>query len=297
MHKTAAIIVTYNPQKNTLINLVEKLASQSCAIFIIDNGSSQRVDTWFSACSGEISIINLDDNLGIAKAQNIGIERAINIFAKYVVFFDQDSDPSISHVEFLVSEAEKLEGSGVHVACLGPKYIDIRRNISAPFTRIEGFRLVRSPPSCEGVIPVDHLISSGSLIPTSTLEKVGGMCEELFIDYVDLEWCERAKYMGFQTFGVSNVVMKHALGDEPIVFLGSAYPARSPLRHYYMFRNAVWIYKQNWPRLNWKLVDALRLFRKYVFYSLFAKPRHTHFFMMSKGIWHGLCGKMGRYKE
>ena len=162
---------------------------------------------------------------------------------------------------------------------------------------MEGLSLVRS--SCGSnadLVPVDHLIASGSVIPLKTLDAVGGMREELFIDYVDLEWCERAKSMGYQTYGVCAAKMEHALGDDPISFMGTAYPARSPLRHYYMFRNAIWMYRQNYVRWNWKVVDSLRLLRKYVFYTLFAKPRHIHFWMMTKGMWHGLIGKMGRYQ-
>jgi rhamnosyltransferase len=67
----------------------------------------------------------------------------------------------------------------------------------------------------------------------------------------------------------------------------------TPLRHYYHFRNAVWLYRQNWVPRNWKWVDGYRLLLKYVFYSLFARPRVTHWRMMTLGIWHGLRGRAG----
>jgi len=41
-------------------------------------------------------------------------------------------------------------------------------------------------------------------------------------------------------------------------------------------------------------VDGSRLCLKYVFYALFAKPRLSHWRMMTLGVWHGLMGKRGR---
>lgn len=295
--KTAAVIVTYQPNEQKLTNLVCKCAAQLDLVLVVDNGSSKPIVAWLAGISPSVTLVSLGDNLGIARAQNIGIERARELVLDYVVLFDQDSDPEPETLPSLISALSDLLKQRKQVACVGPRYVDKRQNNPTPFIRVEGLFLIRT--SCsdqDDVVPVDHLIASGSVIPLRTLDAVGGMQEELFIDYVDLEWCERAKFMGYQTYGVCAAKMEHALGDDPISFLGTAYPARSPLRHYYMFRNAIWMYRQNYVRWNWKVVDGLRLLRKYVFYTLFAKPRHVHLWMMTKGMWHGLIGKMGRYQ-
>ncbi|MFP3422342.1 hypothetical protein R0K19_23515, partial [Bacillus sp. SIMBA_161] len=90
------------------------------------------------------------------------------------------------------------------------------------------------------------------------------------------EWGLRAQARGFQSFGVYSAVMQHQLGDEPIYFRGRYIPVHSPLRHYYHFRNAVWLYRQSWLRSDWKIVDGLRLARKFGFYSLITPPRLKH---------------------
>lgn len=295
--KCASIIVTYNPDQDKLINLVRKCAVQLEQVVIIDNGSSTPVGIWLQGVGGNVALMVLGDNLGIASAQNIGIERARALGFDYVALFDQDSDPEPDTLPNLINALSGLLMQQKHVACVGPRYVDKRQRNPTPFIRVEGLSLVRTLcDSNADLVPVDHLIASGSVIPLKTLDVVGGMKEELFIDYVDLEWCERAKSMGYQTYGVCAAKMEHALGDDPISFMGTAYPARSPLRHYYMFRNAIWMYRQSYVRWNWKFVDSLRLLRKYVFYTMFAKPRHIHFWMMTKGMWHGLIGKMGRYQ-
>lgn len=294
---TAAIIVTYLPDRQKLTNLVRKSAAQLEQVVIVDNGSSMQIDVWLEGFGPNVELIELGDNLGIARAQNIGIDRVRTLGLDYVVLFDQDSDPEPDTLPNLIDALSGLLTQHKQIACVGPRYVDKRQNNPTPFIRVEGLSLVRTSCSCQAdIVPVDHLIASGSVIPLKTLDVVGNMKEELFIDYVDLEWCERAIFMGYQTYGVCAAKMEHALGDDPISFLGTAYPARSPLRHYYMFRNAVWMYRQSYVRWNWKVVDGLRLLRKYVFYTLFAKPRHVHFWMMTKGMWHGLIGKMGRYQ-
>ena len=131
-------------------------------------------------------------------------------------------------------------------------------------------------------------------MPMRALDAVGDMRESLFIDYVDIEWGLRAKSKGFLSFGACGAGMAHDLGDEPFVFFGKKYPHHSALRHYYHFRNAVWMYRQPWLPVHWKLADGWRLLLKYGFYTLFAKPRHQHWWMMTKGVWHGLTDRMGR---
>ena len=291
----AGIVITFHPNQKTLIKLVNALCTQLDHVLVVDNGSPEMVSDWFTGLTN-VEVISLGDNFGIARAQNIGIKRAKELDAKYVALFDQDSDLVPNTIPALLAALSQLQADGKKVACVGPRYIDKRQNNPTPFIRIEGLCLVREAcKELSDTVPVDHLIASGSIIPMITLDAVGGMVEDLFIDYVDLEWCERAKFKGYQTYGVCAAQMEHALGDEPISFMGTSYPARSPLRHYYMFRNAMWVYRQDYVRWNWKVVDGLRLLRKYVFYTLFAKPRSKHFRMMTKGMWHGLIGKMGKY--
>lgn len=291
-----AIVVTYHPNAESLRRLVEAIHNQVLHVLVVDNGSTIDSLNWLSAYPG-VELIALGKNLGIAAAQNRGIQRAREVSAEAVVLFDQDSDPGRGLLPVLYASMRDLKESGKAVACVGPRYFDARQNEPAPFIRIEGCRLKRLQCGAGvDVIPVDHLIASGSLIPVDTLNAVGDMAEALFIDYVDLEWCERALKHGYQSYGVCSVTMAHALGDDPITFMGRPRPARSPLRHYYMMRNAVWMYRQPWPRFGWKVADALRLVRKYVFYSLFAQHRMTHIKMMSQGLWDGFTNRMGPYR-
>jgi len=67
--------------------------------------------------------------------------------------------------------------------------------------------------------------------------------------------------------------MQHDLGDTPIAFFGKNIPLHSPLRHYYHFSKRDAFIQGSLGSFELKLVDGWRLCLKYVFYSLFAKPR------------------------
>lgn len=291
----AAIIVTYNPELNALKQLIRSIMLQVAHVVVIDNGSREDLSAFIPGKNRQIILNRLQQNFGIAKAQNIGIGLAKELDADYVLLLDQDSIPADDMVSTLLAAAQDQIKSGIRLACVGPRYMDGRQNNPPPFVKINGFRLERQ--TCErldSVVDVDYLIASGSLVPIATLDAVGGMQESLFIDYVDIEWGLRAQYKGYRSFGVCAARMKHDLGENPVRFWGRNIPVHSPLRHYYHFRNAVWLYRQPWLRFNWKVVDAIRLVRKFIFYSLITRPQLQHAKMMLLGIFHGLTGKMGK---
>ncbi|MCP6473409.1 glycosyltransferase, partial [Klebsiella pneumoniae] len=75
MMKSAAIIVTYNPEIKTLKSLVELLGKQVNQIIIIDNNSNNYNELVF--LESKCHVIYNDTNLGLATAQNMGIKLAI----------------------------------------------------------------------------------------------------------------------------------------------------------------------------------------------------------------------------
>ncbi|NTV13881.1 MAG: glycosyltransferase family 2 protein [Desulfobulbaceae bacterium] len=297
--KVVAVVATYEPDTELLTHLLERLASQVTHVIVVDNGSAMDVAKWLAARNDpRLHCLPLGNNLGVATAQNSGIGWARQHGADFVVLFDQDSEPAPDMIEKLLAAAAAMTAKGYAVAAVGPRYLDVRHNNPPPFVRARGLQLEYCDcGETDAVIPVDYLISSGCLMPMATLATVGDMTDALFIDYVDIEWGLRAKHLGYQSFGVCNAAMRHNLGDQPIVFLGRLIPQHNPLRHYYQFRNAVWLYRQSWPPLNWKLIDVRSLLLKYCFYALFVKPRWKHFKMMTLGLWHALRGKGGRFEE
>lgn len=290
-----AIVVTFRPSLRRLDQLLASTLAQVDHLVIVDNGSPASLVTQLRArTNARMDLISLTENQGIAAAQNVGISHARTLPCTHVLLLDHDSVPAPDMVGRLLAALQALTRAARPVAAVGPRYADERQDNPPPFIRVRGLRLQRC--RCdreEDVVEVDYLIASGSLIPMAAINTAGLMNEALFIDYVDIEWGLRARRHGLQSFGVCGARMAHDLGEQPVRFLGRAYPVHSPLRHYYHVRNAVWLYARSGLPLNWKIVDGWRLLLKFGFYSTMTPPRLQHASMMALGIIHGIVGRLG----
>lgn len=300
--KICAIVITYNPDRDTLHRLWGATRPQVDSIVVVDNGSDADTLNWLHEQEHEkrIVLLTLGENLGVATGHNRGIEWAKKQEYTHVLLLDQDSIPASDMVEKLLAVLSALQEKGEHVAAVGPQFKDERYQHPAPFIRLDGWRISKircSDDRVDGCVRANYLISSGMLIDTTTLDVVGLMDESLFIDYVDIEWGLRAKSKGFHCFGVCSATLSHNLGDDVVRFFGKTVPVHSPLRHYYHFRNAISLYKRSYIPALWVLNDAYRLALKFGFYSLMTAPRFTHFRMMALGIVHGILGRTGRSNE
>jgi rhamnosyltransferase len=297
---TCAIIVTYFPSETDLLTLLRELRPQVERIVVVDNGSPDGTRTRLhEACRQyDAHVVLLDLNLGVAAGHNIGIRWAKQNGCSHVALLDQDSVPAEKMISELLTAERLWLAKGIEVGAVGPQFRNLHTGSKFPFIRIEGWRIRRDqgdPNVDGGTVLADYLITSGSLIRVDVFDDVGFFDDDLFIDYVDIEWGLRAKSRGYQNFGVCSVEMLHRLGDPPLpLFRGRMQvPFRSPLRHYYHFRNAIALYRRNYIPWRWSLNDAWRLALKFVVYSVFTNERARHFKMMLLGIFHGFIGKLG----
>lgn len=299
--RISAVVTTYFPDTSLLKSVLSQITVQVQGVVIVDNGSEKEtLDTLLNMTSGSsVSLIKLGSNQGIAAAHNRGIAWAKAHNYTHVLLMDQDSVPMEDMVERLLTAESRLMAEGQKVAAVGPCFIDTRYSERSSFGRIQGWRMKRAhchQDQMEEYYRADDLISSGMLIRIPVLDEIGHMEEALFIDYVDIEWGLRARSKGHYCFGICSAEMTHRLGDNAVrSYIGRRryIPVRSPLRHYYLFRNAITLYKRPYAPFPWIMNDAYRLLLKYVFYATITPPRWQNFKLMSLGIWHGLCGRAG----
>jgi rhamnosyltransferase len=200
-------------------------------------------------------------------------------------------------VEKLLYVIKNQEKEGFKIAAVGPNYTDIKGEWDqSPFVKLKGRRLGRVDCGNNLAVSVDHLISSGCLIPMESLQEIGLMEAQLFIDYVDIEWCLRAKHKGYHLFGACSAQMQHDLGNNIANLFGRKIPVHSALRYYYLIRNGVWLLRQPWVSKTWRIVDARRIFIVYIIFSFVLGTKFKNWKMATIGLWHGLIGKMGKYQ-
>lgn len=295
-----AIIVTYFPNLSFLANQVRTLLAQVDNVVIIDNGSGADFDFSLKKYKGShnVHLLAQADNLGIAKAQNIGIQFAKKINSEYIIFFDQDSLPGPAMIENLMSAFKKAQSKKLTVAAVAPNYRDPDSSELSGFVRIGLFRCQKSyvAPN-DSLVEADFLIASGTLVPMAVLDSVGDMDSSLFIDHVDTEWCLRAKSKGYRLFGVSNALMTHSLGESRRRFWFLRWRVVSyhkPFRYYYIFRNSINLWKRNYMPLNWKFVDFIRLAQIFFYHGVFSTARADNLLMMWRGLKDGVRGVNGK---
>lgn len=290
-----AVVVAYRPEPLVLRDLLHAVSMQVGAIVVVDNTPHGEKGAGACDVPQGTYLLPQHGNVGLAKAQNAGIDWARQYGFRHVLLLDQDSLPGEGMVVALL---EALEHSShmQKVAAVGPCFHDLREDRVAPFVRI-GFPLNRKL-WCERewqTVPCDFLIGSGSLVPMDVLDVVGDMDAGLFIDNVDLEWCFRARAKGFDLHGACAAVMHHRLGDARHTLplgLGQVV-VHGPVRLYYMMRNRVRLYcLPHTPRI-WIAQDVPRVVLKLFLFGVLIGPRLRNLRFMLRGLVDGVRGRTG----
>ena len=288
-----AVVVAYHPKAGELETSVASLLRNFKKVVVVWNGPHPFKAPAFLK-NPKVTLMDMGDNVGLARALNQGIGRAFDLGAAWVYLSDQDSVIP-KHFKPLMQEYSAYIPSGMKVATIGPRYYNETTHDKNRFIRLNPLWVSRFKPGLNQICAeAEYLITSGSFISRETFFKVGPMREELFIDFIDIEWSLRAKRMGYQAVALPNVTIHHRLGDFGFNFFGTRFPIHSPLRIYYYFRNAAYLYKRRYISLNWKLVDGTRNIFRFLFYVILVKPRLSYFRMALLGTYHGIIGRMGK---
>lgn len=288
-----AIVVSYRCDWARLSLQFARLLPQVERIVWVDNGPGPQSPDWLQQWpSDRVDALWLNDNHGIAYAQNRGIDLALRRGATHVLLMDDDSVPAPDMVEHLLQALSESP----HVAAVGPCYVDPRRvRRRLPFFRIDGIRIHRWTQPVEGAgVEVDYLISSGMLIPRSALQQIGLMREDYFIDWVDVEWCFRARRLGYALHGRFDAHMEHRVGGAIVRIAGREVALHPPWRHYYQVRNLALLLRQpGLPgRIRWGM--ALRQVQRLGAILLGAPGRIAYVRAWTLGLLDGLRGRSGR---
>ncbi|MFM4783533.1 glycosyltransferase family 2 protein [Aeromonas veronii] len=290
--KVGAVIVSYHPD-DLFESRVSNIARSVDHVVVVDNTPN---GARASFVNNRVIYIELKNNFGIARALNVGVSKLLDMGCELSFLFDQDSEPSSKVFKTMLhSYANFFSTDGLVI--LGTSYFDTRMNVWSPFISFNGFRLERrSPLGVDKLIPADYIITSGTLLSRRVWERVGEFDESLFIDYVDIEWCLRAKNKGVSIYGEPRCVMTHTLGDEPISVFGRRLPVHSPIRHYYFFRNCISLLRRNYIPMPFKVREFCILPIRFFVYALFTRNKSAHISKMCRGILDGLLSKSGPYQ-
>lgn len=287
----AGILVSYEPEAQTLRDTFASLLSQVDHLFLVDNDSSIDPAELLSVTEEErLTIIRLDENLGIAAAQNAGIASAKALGAEFVVLSDQDTVYPLGAISRLLDVFKRWPKA----AAVVPLFNDVNKSASDGFI-LENSLFFSSSRVTKGEHSLLQAIASGKVIRLSTLEVIGAMDEDLFIDWVDLEWCWRARHKGYQVIGSCDVEVTHALGDGSRNIGYREVNLRSPLRHYYITRNAFSLaLRTPYLTLLMRCILFVRSLRYPLAFPILSRPRWRNFCAVIAGVTDALLGRLGK---
>ena len=224
------MVVLYNPEEDCIQNINSYLHQVSLLI-IVDNSDYTNTTLLNELISNpKVKYIANNTNLGIAHALN----QAATIVKKddydFLLTMDQDSSADSNLIEnynyFLLSN----DFSKIGILAPVPSYI--------PETSKENVQSVKE---------LDVAITSGCLLNLSVYEKSGPFKDDLFIDYVDFEYCLRLKKKGFKIVQISKAKIYHQLGNlekHHFIFKPIYVTHHLPIRYYYRTRNRLFVAKK-----------------------------------------------------
>jgi rhamnosyltransferase len=289
-----AVAVTYNPEIALLAQVLGSVSPQVQGLVVVDNGSSNAKDIRSTVDKIGGQVIANAENIGIAAAQNQGVDHARAAGFSHVLLLDQDTVLSSGMVADLTENLNALEQEQGGVAAIGPAYYELNSQQQTRAYRANGFRLSRLPLTSETQpVASDFIIASGSLVPLSVLETVGGFKEDLFIDLVDVEWCFRARAAGYRSFLSPTAAVEHRLGSGTVQVGPRQVAVHTPVRNYYWVRNALWLARQSYTPPAWRLYFISRSLAFLATYTTLVDKRALRLRLIARGIRDSLSSRLG----
>jgi rhamnosyltransferase len=277
-----AIVVTLSPDDG-LADRIAALRDQVAGLVVVDNGSGPAADQILTRlaedCGAEV--VRNQTNRGIATALNQGIARAADLGARWVLTLDQDTLP----LPGLVAEAMRTYEAFPERALLA---VIAGRQHDHPVPVVMDQRTWEEVPA---------LITAGSLVSLAAYRAVGPFREDFFVDYVDIEFCLRARRAGYHVVQGNAPTIEHSIGRPTrhrLLFRDVTSTNHSPARRYYITRNRIVVWKRHWSREpRYILADVVASVKELVKVVLFEDRRGAKLRSVARGTRDALADRSG----
>lgn len=274
MFTVGSCTVLYNPNESVLTNLNSYSNCVDVSV-VVDNSDTKNEISQSLKNDPNFIYIDMDGNKGIAAALNKGIEYLNSKNIDFALTMDQDSLFPTKYY---------------------PNILKLVNKYKTDYSVI-GLNFNQDNGGLDEIIEVPYWITSGNFVNISDFMSVGGLMNELFIDYVDFELGYKFKKNGFKICYLKDFSLKHTIGNPIEIHLfGKTYYAmnHSPIRYYYRYRNAYYLYhfvdRQFFKKEYYKemMVNTLKML-------IYEKNQKVKFSMIRKGIQDAKCKKMGKF--
>lgn len=295
-----AVIITHHPDKSFQTRLVD-IAAQVALVIVVDNGSFAQELAQIHCLAGiSIHLIMNQQNLGIATALNQGLTAAIEAGYQWAITFDQDSRPASNMIAEMLYTLSGY-ANPKKVMFVGPNVV----NETVPNSQAKWLVPYKKLPFLFGRVGCEEgdrddvtvVITSGALTNLSAFKKLGFFKDDFFIDYVDTEYCLRARKNNYGILVSQKAILFHQFGNKKIVrFLGHPFQPtfHKPFRRYYICRNRISLFREyalTFP--HWVMFDLVAAIYNMIRILLCEDQRWQKIMFSLSGTWDGLRGRKG----
>jgi rhamnosyltransferase len=269
---------------------LSSISQQVGAVVIVDNGSTDAELTMLREIAMDPALVLVlnSENLGLASALNIGIQRATSLGCPWALLLDQDSRVESDMVKTLSAVHESFPDKE-HLAIIGSGFRE-RHRLSPKAAKFE---------SCgEEWDEVEAVITSGSLLSLEAYSHIGPFREDFFIDYVDTEYCARARANGYRALKTRRPLMSHSIGrptQHRMLWMKKWTSNHSADRRYYIARNHTVMVRESGKYIlgSWALISLLSCLKACKRITLYEQSKGSKVAAVFRGWWDGIHGNMG----
>ena len=258
-------ITFYNPEPVHVKN-VESYAETVDTVIVYDNTEEDSENHEHT----ERTLQKIGNVMYDYNKKNDGLSRAYNYFLEYsakndydvLIILDQDTEVDSRNIIELKKKCEE--------------YFDNQTALVAPMIHYTGSK--RTIQTAD--VNVDYVISSGTCINVPIIINQD-LCfdENLFIDDVDVDFCMNIKKKEMRIIQCGSIVLEQQLGNGD-----HRRNNHSVIRHYYMFRNDIYVAYKHYGRIVALLKSSITTVRHMFHIVLFENEKRKKIKMMIKAI-------------
>ncbi|MBE0410917.1 MAG: glycosyltransferase family 2 protein [Anaerolineales bacterium] len=200
------VIVNWNLKEDTLacVHSLIKSGAETDHIIVVDNASTDgSVQALKKSFDSSLSIIEAGENLGFAAGNNLGIKKAIDAGAEWILLLNNDTVVAID----MLSEIKNAIQNNPDLAIVAPiiYYYDHPEIIwylgdyLIPGTLIttNPHRGKKDSNNFPSIMPVDFVSGCGMMVKREVFEDIGYFDPSLFMYAEEVDFCWRARQAGY----------------------------------------------------------------------------------------------------
>lgn len=230
--KVSIITVNYKQRAVTceLLDSIATLSYPNLETIIVDNAQEADDSDIYKIHLPKVKIINVSENVGFARGNNLGIKAADGDF---IFLLNNDTEVKDGIIEKMLDSFSKSERIGAISPIL--RYYDTPEQIQfAGFTEVNPItgrnELIQKQPE-NLLADTSYFHGAAVMIPRHVITKCGLMPEEYFLYYEELDWSRTIRNKRYEIKVRTDIEVLH----KESITTGK----NSPLKVYYQNRNRI----------------------------------------------------------